>query len=168
MSVTIPTAHAMEAVGFAMGAVARAGDVVILSGPLGAGKTTFARGFGEGLTVETPVSSPTFVVAREHPSTDATRPPLVHIDAYRLGSAGELDELDIDVEHCVVVAEWAAPYASVLSDRWIEISFDRPVGGGGDLDSDQPRQLTLVAHGESGNTLARFGQVLGGLDVSRR
>ena len=167
MSVTIPTAHAMEAVGFAMGAVARAGDVVILSGPLGAGKTTFARGFGEGLTVETPVSSPTFVVAREHPSTDATRPPLIHIDAYRLGSAGELDELDIDVEHCVVVAEWAAPYAFVLSDHWREISLERPVGGGGDLDSDQPRQLTLVAHGKSGDAFVRLGAALEGVDVSR-
>ncbi|MFM9785724.1 tRNA (adenosine(37)-N6)-threonylcarbamoyltransferase complex ATPase subunit type 1 TsaE, partial [Streptomyces scabiei] len=81
------------------------GDVVVLTGPLGAGKTTLTRGIGAGLGIRGPVQSPTFVIARTHPSLVGGAP-LVHVDAYRLGAAVELDDLDIDVEHSVVIVEW--------------------------------------------------------------
>ncbi|WP_244303295.1 tRNA (adenosine(37)-N6)-threonylcarbamoyltransferase complex ATPase subunit type 1 TsaE [Leucobacter coleopterorum] len=78
---------------------------MILTGPLGAGKTTLTRGIGEGLGVRGPVQSPTFVLARTHPSLVGGAP-LVHVDAYRLAGIEELDDLDIDFERSVVVAEW--------------------------------------------------------------
>ena len=92
---SIATADGMEAFGRALGGILRAGDLVVLTGPLGAGKTTLTRGIGEGLNVRGPVTSPTFVLARTHPSLSGGAP-LVHVDAYRLGSALELDDLDID------------------------------------------------------------------------
>lgn len=147
MNRVVPTSDAMEKLGAALGAVASAGDVIVLTGELGAGKTTFARGFGEALGLSTAVSSPTFVVAREHSSTHGT--PLVHIDAYRLGAAVELEDLDIDVENSIVLAEWARPFASVLSSSWLDIEIERPVGSdGGDVDSDQPRSVTITVHGD--------------------
>lgn len=95
----------MEGLGRRLGGLLRAGDLVVLTGPLGAGKTTFTRGVGEGLQVRGQIASPTFVLARTHPS--ATGVPLVHVDAYRLGGAAELDDLDLDFEGSVVVVEWA-------------------------------------------------------------
>jgi len=162
MILQVETSANMEEVGERLGAVAMAGDVIVLTGELGAGKTTFARGFGRGLGVESPVSSPTFIVARTHPVTDSTRPPLVHIDAYRLGSLGEMDELDVDVAHSVVLAEWAAPYASALSDSWLEISFVRPVASDvGDGDDDEPRTLTFTTHGPEADRYQRCVQAAG-------
>ena len=148
MNRVVPTSDAMEKLGAALGAVASAGDVIVLTGELGAGKTTFARGFGEALGLSTAVSSPTFVVAREHASVSGS-PPLVHVDAYRLSSAVELEDLDIDVENSIVLAEWARPFASVLSSSWLDIEIERPVGSdGGDVDSDQPRSVTITVHGD--------------------
>ena len=95
----------MEALGDEDRRMLRPGDLVVLTGPLGAGKTTLTRGIGEGLGVRGPVQSPTFVIARTHPSLVGGAP-LVHVDAYRLGSAVELDDLDIDVDGSVVVVEW--------------------------------------------------------------
>ena len=85
----------------------RRGDLVLLTGGLGAGKTTLAQGIGAGLRVRGPVTSPTFVIARVHPSL-GDGPDLVHVDAYRLGTALELDDLDLDadLDHSVVVVEW--------------------------------------------------------------
>src|ERR1700729_1014242 len=91
----IETPEEMHQFGIDLAAELRAGDVVVLTGPLGAGKTGLTRGIGEGLKVRGPVTSPTFVLARTHPSLVAG-PPLVHVDAYRLSSAVELDDLDID------------------------------------------------------------------------
>ena len=156
MKLEVPTSDAMEKLGAALGSVAHAGDVIILTGELGAGKTTLARGFGESLGLTSAVSSPTFVVAREHSSATG-KPPLVHIDAYRLGSAAELDDLDIDVEHSIVLAEWTQPYASVLSSSWLDITIERPIGGeGDDVESDQPRSVTLTIHGDD----ARYARYL--------
>jgi tRNA threonylcarbamoyl adenosine modification protein YjeE len=135
---------------------ARAGDVVVLTGELGAGKTTFARGFGEALDLDTPVSSPTFIVARTHQRQRPGLPPLVHVDAYRLGSAAELDELDIAVESSIVLAEWAAPYADTLASSWVEVSLSRPVGDAADLEADEPRDVTLKGHGAKGDLLHRL------------
>lgn len=147
MRLVIPTSAEMERWGHSCGMVATAGDVIVLTGELGAGKTTFARGFGEALDLDTPVSSPTFIVARTHPRRDPSSPPLVHVDAYRLGSAAELDELDIDVEGSIVLAEWAAPYAETLASSWVEVLLSRPVGVSGDLETDEPRKVTLQGHG---------------------
>ena len=143
----IRTADAMEDLGRTIGEQLRPGDLLILTGPLGAGKTTFTRGLAEGLGVRGPVQSPTFVIARTHPSLVGGAP-LVHVDAYRLGSAAELDDLDIDFTRSVVVIEWGRPMASAVADAWWDIEFERPVGGDQDLDdedldADAPRIVTI-------------------------
>lgn len=107
-----------------LAACCRPGDVVLLSGDLGAGKTTFTQGFGEGLGVRGPVTSPTFVIARSHPSL-VGGPALVHVDAYRLPSSAELDDLDLDtdLDTAVTVVEWGAGIAEQLSDDRLEIAL---------------------------------------------
>ena len=145
----IATADEMEALGHRIGASLVAGELVVLTGPLGAGKTTFTRGLAEGLGVRGPVQSPTFVIARTHPSL-VGRAPLVHVDAYRLGSAAELDDLDLDLDHSVVVVEWGRPMADALADAWWDIELERPIGAGDtdladeDLDADAPRVVTIT------------------------
>lgn len=126
----IASAEGMEMLGREIGAALAAGDLVVLTGPLGAGKTTLTRGIGEGLGVRGPIQSPTFVIARTHPSL-VGGPSLVHVDAYRLGADGELDDLDIDFARSVVIAEWAAPYAAAVADVWWEIEIDRGWSGTG-------------------------------------
>lgn len=146
--------EAMHELGVRLGAVLQAGDLVILTGPLGAGKTTLTRGIGEGLGVRGPVQSPTFVLARTHPSLVAGAP-LVHVDAYRLAGAGEFDDLDIDFDRSVVVAEWAA---GLVEERgsWVEIVIERPTGATDGLDGDvdwsqapvEPREVLVLGFGE--------------------
>ena len=121
---TVPDPEAMHALGLRLGAELRAGDLVVLTGPLGAGKTTLTRGIGEGLGVRGPVSSPTFVLARTHPSL-VGGPPLVHVDAYRLGSPAELDDLDLDVEASVVVVEWGAGMVDGIAESVLEVRIER-------------------------------------------
>nr|WP_200892837.1 tRNA (adenosine(37)-N6)-threonylcarbamoyltransferase complex ATPase subunit type 1 TsaE [Microbacterium azadirachtae] len=139
----------MEEIGRRIGSDLVAGDVLILTGPLGAGKTTFTRGLAEGLGVRGPVQSPTFVIARTHPSLVGGAP-LVHMDAYRLGSAAELDDLDVDAPGSVVVIEWGRGMAEELADAWWDIELERPVGAGADdlspeeLDADAPRMVTIT------------------------
>lgn len=151
----IATAEAMEQLGSRIGEQLEAGDLIVLTGPLGAGKTTFTRGLAEGLGVRGPVQSPTFVIARTHPSL-VGRAPLVHVDAYRLGSAAELDDLDLDLGRSVVVVEWGRGMAEDLADVWWDIELERPVGNDGDeidpseLDADAPRIVT-IARVESGS-----------------
>jgi len=155
----------MEDLGRRLATVLRPGDLVLLTGRLGAGKTTFTRGIGEGLGVRGPVTSPTFVLARTHPST-AGGPPLVHVDAYRLTSAVELDDLDIDFRRSVVVMEWGAGLVEGLADSWLDIRIERPEGAptpdpgtagdgdgheeGDDLMDDlvEPRTVLISAVGE--------------------
>ncbi|TFB18379.1 tRNA (adenosine(37)-N6)-threonylcarbamoyltransferase complex ATPase subunit type 1 TsaE [Microbacterium sp. 3H14] len=145
----------MEQLGFRIGEQLEAGDLLILTGPLGAGKTTFTRGLAEGLGVRGPVQSPTFVIARTHPSL-VGHAPLVHVDAYRLGSAAELEDLDLDLERSVVVIEWGRGMAEDLADAWWDIELERPVGVSeldsgeldpSDLDADAPRIVTIVREG---------------------
>jgi tRNA threonylcarbamoyladenosine biosynthesis protein TsaE len=156
----VADAETMEALGRRLGGLLRAGDLVVLTGPLGAGKTTLTRGIGEGLQVRGQVASPTFVLARTHPS--ATGVPLVHVDAYRLGGAAELDDLDLDYEGSVVVVEWGAGRPL---DHDVEPRLGDPVeqtGAGAaahdaatdldpDLDPDatvdEPRHVTITGHG---------------------
>ena len=143
----------MEEHGRRLGAALGAGDLVVLTGELGAGKTTLTRGIGAGLGIRGPVQSPTFVLARTHPSL-VGGPPLVHVDAYRLGSALELDDLDIDLDGSVVIVEWGRGMAERLVDSWWEIEIDREIGGRGldtacgepDLDADAPRRVRITRH----------------------
>ena len=167
MTLLVPTSADMEKLGRAWGEILQAGDVIVLTGELGAGKTTLSRGIGEALGVETPVSSPTFIVARTHQRVDVTQPPLVHLDAYRVGSRAELDELDIDVAGSIVLAEWAAPYASALSSTWVEVTVERPVGEAESFEDDEPRTLTLSNHGESSDLIDRLTAASEEFRVSR-
>ncbi len=150
----IASAAAMEELGREMGGMLRAGDLVVLAGPLGAGKTTLTRGIGAGLGVRGPVQSPTFVLARTHPSLVGGAP-LVHVDAYRLGSPAELDDLDLDVEGSVVVVEWGRGMVEGLRDAWWEVELEPPlaasapavagvaVGADTDEDANTPRLVTI-------------------------
>jgi tRNA threonylcarbamoyladenosine biosynthesis protein TsaE len=146
----------MEALGTRVGGMLRPGDLVVLTGALGAGKTTLTRGIAEGMGVRGPVQSPTFVIARTHPSLVGGAP-LVHVDAYRLGSAAELDDLDIDLERSVVVVEWGRGMVDGLRDVWWEVELERSLGGRGadtmcgdpsqvaaELDADAPRTVTIT------------------------
>ena len=99
------------------------------------------------------MQSPTFVIARTHPSL-VGRAPLVHVDAYRLGSGAELDDLDLDLARSVVVVEWGRGMAEDLAETWWDIEFERPVGGDDDLDpseldADAPRHVTITRAGRS-------------------
>jgi tRNA threonylcarbamoyladenosine biosynthesis protein TsaE len=121
----VPDGPAMQALGRALAGRLRAGDLVILSGGLGAGKTTLTQGIGAGLGVRGPVTSPTFVIARVHPSLGAG-PPLVHVDAYRLGDAFEVDDLDLDasLDESVTVVEWGEGKVEGLADDRLEITIE--------------------------------------------
>ena len=121
---SVPDPEAMHALGVRLGGLLRAGDLVVLAGPLGAGKTTLTRGIGEGLGVRGPLTSPTFVLARTHPSL-VGGPPLVHVDAYRLGSPAELDDLDLDFEVSVVIVEWGAGMVDGIAESLLEIRIAR-------------------------------------------
>ena len=120
------------------------GDVLILSGDLGAGKTTFTQGLGDALGVRGDVTSPTFVISRVHPSLD-NGPALVHVDAYRLAGLAELDDLDLDItlERAVTVVEWGSGVAEGLAEDRLEISILR---GHGEHD-DETRTLRVTAVG---------------------
>lgn len=121
-----------HALGRRLGTGLRAGDVVVLSGPLGAGKTSLTQGIGAAMGVAGRVTSPSYVLARVH----AGVVPLVHVDAYRLRAAGgrvELDDLDLDsdLDTSVTVVEWGEGLAETLSDSWLEVHLDRPPVDGG-------------------------------------
>ena len=151
---TIENPDQMHELGLELGKALRAGDVLVLTGPLGAGKTTLTRGIGEGLGVRGPVTSPTFVLARTHPNL-GDGPPLVHVDAYRLNSAVELDDLDIDFAHSVVVVEWGAGMLDGIVDSWLDVVIERPEGANaGELGDEliEPRTVTLTGHGERWNS----------------
>ncbi len=118
----------MRAVGASLAAHLRAGDVVVLDGPLGAGKTTLTQGIGAALAVRGSVTSPTFVIARRHPGPG---PDLVHVDAYRLGGAVEVEDLDLDadLDRAVTVVEWGAGKVEGLSEDRLEVRILRAAGG---------------------------------------
>lgn len=120
------TAERMRALGAAIGRACTGGEVIVLRGDLAAGKTTLAQGIGRGLGIDEQVTSPTFVVARSH-SHPAAGPDLVHVDAYRLGSLGEVEDLDLesDLATSVVVVEWGHGVVDALSDRWALVSIAR-------------------------------------------
>lgn len=148
VTVELADADATRRYGRALAAVLRAGDLVVLTGDLGAGKTTLTQGIGAGLGVRGQVASPTFIIARVHPpllqdassagaagaaSTSDGRPgpALVHVDAYRLGSLDEIEALDLDtsLEDSVTVVEWGEGLVESLAEDRLEISIHRPRGG---------------------------------------
>ncbi len=145
VEVSAATSGETRELGERLATVLRRGDLVILSGDLGAGKTTFAQGLGEGLGVRGPVTSPTFVISRVHPTT-CGGPALVHVDAYRLGGIEELDDLDLDtsLDEAVTVVEWGEGVAEGLADTRLEVTITR--GRGGDR-SDETRRLRFTPVG---------------------
>jgi tRNA threonylcarbamoyl adenosine modification protein YjeE len=128
-TVTLATAEATKALAARLAGVLGAGDLLILIGELGAGKTTFTQGLGEGLGVTGRIASPTFVLSRVHASSTGG-PDLVHVDAYRLGSAAELTDLDLEesMDSSVTVVEWGRDRAEELAESRLEIELIRPVG----------------------------------------
>ncbi|SNC71277.1 tRNA threonylcarbamoyladenosine biosynthesis protein TsaE [Kytococcus aerolatus] len=148
-TVTTRTPEQTMELGRRIGQWVRAGDVLVLTGDLGAGKTTFTRGLGEGLGVEGAVTSPTFVLSRVHPSATGG-PGLVHVDAYRLESRGEVDDIDLetDLARAVLVAEWGAGLVEQLTDRWIELELRRSSTVDEAPDESGPREIQLAAVGE--------------------
>jgi tRNA threonylcarbamoyladenosine biosynthesis protein TsaE len=157
--ISVATAEEMRELGRRLSSVLKAGDLVILSGGLGAGKTTLTKGIGDGLGVRGPITSPTFVIARVHPpvavvSGPPPGPALVHVDAYRLGSALELDDLDLDtdVASAVTVVEWGEGLAEGLSADRMEITITSVAAVGAVAadaeDDDIPRTVRVLALGE--------------------
>lgn len=129
----LATAEQTMTLGAELGRGLRAGDVVVLSGPLGAGKTVVAKGIAQALDVDGPVTSPTFVLARVHPARQAGAPAMIHVDVYRLldhpgvDLMGELDSLDLDtdLEDAVVVVEWGEGLAERLSESHLDVRLER-------------------------------------------
>jgi tRNA threonylcarbamoyl adenosine modification protein YjeE len=138
---TIASSEDMHELGLKLANQLKAGDLVILIGPLGAGKTTLTRGVGEGLQVEGNVSSPTFVIARTHKRVG--KAPLVHVDAYRLGSPQQLDDLDIPFASSIVLVEWGKGLTDEISEHWLEIEISRDTTG-----SSEDRQVMITGFGE--------------------
>lgn len=124
--VVVPTTEAMHTLGEALASELTGGDVIVASGELGAGKTTFTQGIGQGLHVSEPVISPTFVLVRRHDGVGG-RPGLIHVDAYRLGSLAELVDLDLDetMDSSVTVVEWGAGIAEELASSYLGVQIDR-------------------------------------------
>jgi len=129
-ALSIATGADMQALGRRLATLLRAGDLVVLSGDLGAGKTTLTQGIAAGLGVRGPVTSPTFVIARVHPSL-VGGPLLVHVDAYRLAGWDELEDLDLEasLSEAVTVVEWGSGLAEGLADDRLELSIWRAHGG---------------------------------------
>jgi tRNA threonylcarbamoyladenosine biosynthesis protein TsaE len=142
-SISIPTGSAMRDRGAHIARCCRPGDLVILSGDLGAGKTTFVQGVGAGLGVTDQVTSPTFVIARVYPTPAGVD--LVHVDAYRLGSTVELDDLDLDSDlaSAITVVEWGEGKVEQLSEDRVVITIARS-----DSDDDETRVLSVAGFGD--------------------
>jgi tRNA threonylcarbamoyl adenosine modification protein YjeE len=137
--IKINTPELMHEFGLRLAKNLRAGDLVLLTGPLGAGKTTLTRGVGEGLQTIGTVSSPTFVIARTH-QRETGEAPLVHVDAYRLSSPAEFDDLDIDLERSITLVEWGRGFTNDLAESWLDIEIDRG-------NEDDSRIVTVTGHG---------------------
>lgn len=147
-TVEICTADDMRQLGERLAAQLRAGDLVLLRGALGAGKTTLAQGIGEGLGVRGPITSPTFVLARVHPPLSGG-PPLAHVDAYRLADWDDLETLDLEatLDEAVTIVEWGEGLVEGLADDRLEVRIEREPAAPADGDDDT-RIVTITAVGE--------------------
>lgn len=150
-----PDADAMRGLGRSLAGQLTRGDLIVLSGELGAGKTTFTQGLGAGLGVRGDITSPTFVIARVHPSL-VGGPDLVHVDAYRLGGLEELDDLDLDtsLDDAVTVVEWGEGLAEGLSESRLEVAIVR---GDAPHDGLDPRRVELTPVGPRWHALSFRG-----------
>ncbi|PBC79359.1 tRNA threonylcarbamoyladenosine biosynthesis protein TsaE [Streptomyces sp. TLI_235] len=163
LTLTVATPERMGRLGAGLAALLRPGDLVLLHGELGAGKTTLTRGLGAGLGVRGAVTSPTFVIARVHPSLSGG-PALVHVDAYRLGGGlDEMEDLDLDVSlpESVIVVEWGEGKVEQLSDDRLEVRIHRAIGGAAaEADDHDPRRVTVTGLGNrwDGVDLAVLGE----------
>lgn len=150
---TISTPEEMHELGVTLASTFKTGDLILLTGPLGAGKTTITRGIGEALGAIGNVSSPTFVIARTHKldgkRKDLANTVLVHVDAYRLGSAAELDDLDIDFENSITIVEWGKGFTDGITERWLEIEIERDHTG-----ESEVREVTVSEHNAGSDTSA--------------
>jgi tRNA threonylcarbamoyladenosine biosynthesis protein TsaE len=149
--IEVADAEALQAWGARLAAMLLPGDLVLLSGPLGAGKTTLAQGIGAGLGVTGPVVSPTFVIARVY---RGGRLPMVHVDAYRLGGVDEVDDLDLDasVADSVTVVEWGEGLVESLAENRLEVRIERSAGDDGE--DDETRTVEAVGIGPRWTGLA--------------
>ena len=129
----------MRALGASLAAVAKPGDLLVLTGPLGAGKTVLAQGIALGLGVRERVTSPTFVIAHVHRDG---RVPFVHVDAYRLSSVAEVDDLDLDASlaDSVTAVEWGSGLVESLAESWLDVRIERH--------DDDTRTVTFDVHGD--------------------
>jgi tRNA threonylcarbamoyladenosine biosynthesis protein TsaE len=150
--ILLPTPEDTRRLGARLGELVRAGDLLVLDGPLGAGKTVLVQGLAAGLGAKGPVTSPTFVVARVH---EGGRLPLVHVDAYRLAGTLEVDHLDLDTDltQAVVAVEWGAGLVEALTDAHLRIELTRPEG------ADEGEQRVAVLHPVGGDWLQRLHHV---------
>lgn len=151
----VDTPEEMAALGARLATRLEAGDLVALNGELGAGKTTLTRGLGAALGVRGAVTSPTFVLARTHPRESGA--PLVHVDGYRLGSALELDDLDIDFEGSIVIVEWGEGLLDGVAESWLQVDIQRPIGGVESEEGVEPRTVTITGHGPRWAELSWLG-----------
>ncbi len=155
VDLSVSSAEGMRALGGRLARVLAPGDLVVLAGGLGAGKTTLTQGIGAGLGVRGDVTSPTFVIARVHPS-QVGGPALVHVDAYRLASLAEIDDLDLTAssEQSVTVVEWGQGLVEDLTADRLEVMIHRPSGAGAGepgqapMDGDEPRRVELMGFGQ--------------------
>lgn len=186
---TATTADQTSALALQLAGLLEAGDLLVLSGELGAGKTTFTQGLGEGLGVRAGIISPTFVLVRIHPNLpDGPRPggpDLVHVDAYRLGSAAEIDDIDLEntMDSSVTVVEWGRDRVEHLSESRLEIDLHRAIGLAGsglggtasaagtlldtldfeEDDTDEPRTIVMRGYGPRWNSAPDLGSAEGSL-----
>lgn len=156
MELTLATSEEMRDFGANLARILVPGDLVLLHGDLGAGKTTLTKGIARGLGVRGTVTSPTFVIGRVYPSLE-NGPALVHVDAYRLGDLDELEALDLDtsLDDAVTVVEWGGGLVEVLSEDRLEIALERPRGTSGaagealdDAMADEPRRVSIETYGD--------------------
>lgn len=167
LTVTTDSADATRALGARLAGLLRAGDLVMLSGGLGAGKTTLAQGIGSAMNVRGRVSSPTFIIARVHPAL-AGGPDLIHVDAYRITSLEEIDALDLDssLEESVTLVEWGEDKVEALSASRLEVHVGRPHGGAGAAVTGGLTDLGEVDDGVRRVTLTAYGPRWAGADLA--
>jgi tRNA threonylcarbamoyladenosine biosynthesis protein TsaE len=139
----------MHELGIRLGSLLEPGDLVSLNGVLGAGKTTLTKAIGEGVGVQGSISSPTFLIARTHPTKSGTH--FFHIDAYRLSAPRELDDLDIDYQNSISVIEWGKGFTDGLSESLLEIEIERFL-------ESEDRKLTVSGQGRFSDVSKFLGE----------